>query len=504
MGTTTSRPDPRVTLLAVLLGVLVVAMSIAGTAVAVPRIGADLHASGTPLQWVVAGYNLAFAAFTLVCGSLADTVGRRRTFAAGATLFAAGALVSAAAHDIWLLDAARILAGIGGAAVMASGGALLANTFEGPARTRAFAAMGTMAGVGIAIGPSLSGWLVDALGWRASFVVYAVVGAVILLGTMKIAESRAAERTRLDKAGAVTFVAGLALVMFGIMQGPESGWSSPLVLGTLAAGLVVLVFFTALQRHREHPVLDLTLVRDPRFLGWNLATLTTSVGFLGVLVFLPTYLQGVNGASAQAAGATMLMLTAPVLALPPLGGALVNRGVPARGLMTAALLLVAGGNAWLSVLRPGIGTAALLGPLLLIGIGMGISFGITDGQAMSVVEPSRAGMAAGFLNTVRGAAEALVIAVFSAGLLSLLSSRLGSPELAGRVASGELSGGQRALLADAFTDAWRVMLWTTAALCAIAACVVHALLASRRTPGGNGTATVRSREADTANTADAV
>lgn len=508
MGTLTSRSHPRLpavaTLLSVLLGVLVVAMSIAGTAVAVPRIGADLDASGTPLQWVVAGYNLAFAAFTLVCGSLADVVGRRRAFAGGAALFALGALVSAVAGDIRLLDAARVVAGIGGAAVMAGGGALLADTFAGPARTRAFAAMGTMAGVGIAIGPSLSGWLVDALGWRASFAVYAAVGAVILLGTPWIAESRAAGRPRLDKAGSVTFVAGLALVMFGIMQGPESGWGGPLVLGTLGAGLGVLVLFTVVQRRREHPVLDLTLVRDPRFLGWNLATLTTSVGFLGVLVFLPTYLQGASGASAQGAGATMLMLTAPVLVLPPLAGALVNRGVPARGLMTAALLLVAGGNAWLSVLRPDIGALGLLGPLLAIGVGMGVSFGITDGQAMSVVEPGRAGMAAGFLNTVRGAAEALVIAVFGAGLLSLLQSRLHSAELAGRVASGELAGGQRAAVADAFTDAWRVMVWATAALCAVAAVAVHALLAPRRAPKRNGPATVRSREEAEADGAPAV
>ncbi|MFI6521802.1 MFS transporter [Spirillospora sp. NPDC050679] len=472
-------PDKAVTLAAVLLGVLAVAMSIAGTAVAVPRIGADLHASGASLQWVVAGYNLTFAAFTLVCGSLADVAGRRRTFAAGAAVFTLGAVVSALAGNVWLLDAARALAGVGGAAVMAGGGALLAGTFDGAARTRAFAAMGTMAGVGIAIGPSLSGWMIGALGWRATFTAYAVVGAVILAATARMRESRAASGVRMDLPGAAAFVAGLALVMFGIMQGPEEGWGAAPVLAALAAGVVLLVLFVLVQRRREHPVLDLSLVRDPRFAGWNLATLTTSVGFLGVLVFLPTWLQGVNGASAQRAGATLLLLTAPVLVAPLLGGALVNRGAPPRALMTGALLLIAGGNAWLSVLHPGIGAAGLAGPLLLIGVGMGVSFGITDGQAMSAVGPDRAGMAAGFLNTVRGAAEALVIAVFSAALLSLLGARLDAAT-AGRVSSGDLSGGDFALLSEAFTDAWRVVLWSTAAVCAAAAVAVFLLLGARR------------------------
>lgn len=465
------RVSPPVTAATVLLGVLALAMSIAGTAVAVPRIGAELGASGASLQWVVAGYNLTFAAFTLVCGSLADLFGRRRVFVLGASLFTAAALLSAVANGIWLLDAARLLAGVGAAGMMAAGGAILAATFDGAARTRAFAGMGTMAGVGIAIGPSLSGWAVGAFGWRGTFGAYVVAGLLVLAGSLFAPESRADERPRVDRAGAVTFIAGLAALMFGIMQGPEHGWGSVPVLAALVAGAVLLAVFGVVERRGDRPVLDLTLVRNVPFMGWCLGTLATSVGFLGVLVFLPTYLQGVNGASTGGAGLLMLMLTAPVLVVPPLGGQLAAKGVSGRALMTVALAMVAAGNAWLMVLHPGIGAVALLGPLLLIGVGMGLSFGITDGQAMGLVERDRAGMAAGFLNTVRGTAEALVIALFGAVLVSLLRASTGSARAAARITAGEIGPTERA----AFTDAWQVALGGVAvitALCAVAVCVM--------------------------------
>ncbi|WP_329240825.1 MFS transporter [Actinoallomurus sp. NBC_01490] len=470
------RVSPPVTAVTVLLGVLALAMSIAGTAVAVPRIGDDLEVSGPALQWVVAGYNLTFAACTLVCGSLADLFGRRRVFTLGAALFTVAALAGAVANGIWLLDAARLLAGAGAAGMMAAGGAILASTFDGAARTRAFAGMGTMAGVGIAIGPSLSGWMIGGFGWRGTFGAYVVVGLLVLAGSRFAPESRAGERPHVDSAGITTFVGGLAALMFGVMRGPEQGWSAAPVLVALVAGAVLLVAFGVVEGRGGHPVLDLTLIRNLPFMGWCLGTLATSIGFVGVLVFLPTYLQGVDGVPASEAGVTMLMLTAPVLVVPPLGGWLVTRGVPGRALITVALGLVAAGNAWLTVLHPGIGTAGLLGPLSLIGVGMGLSFGITDGQAMNIVESARAGTAAGFLNTVRGAAEALVIAVFGAVLVSLIQDETGSSAAAARIAAGEVAPAERA----AFTDAWHSALSGVALVTALCAVVVFVLLRPRR------------------------
>ncbi|MQY02227.1 MFS transporter [Actinomadura macrotermitis] len=476
------RSHPLITLVVVLAAFITVPMSISGAAVALPGIGADLHAAGAPLQWVMNAYNLTFASFMLVAGSAADLLGRRRVFAGGAALFALGSLAAAAAPGAGLLDAARALSGVGAAGVFASGGAILATTFDGAARTRAFAALGSAAGLGLAAGPTLSGWLAGTLGWRASFGLHAAVLIVALTGTGFIAESRAARRPRLDVTGAVVFVAGLGALVLGAVQGPGWGWSNPGVAALLVAGVALLAAFTVLQARSAAPLLDLSLVRDRRFLALCLVPVVTTFGFVTLLTYLPTYLVGAGGLSAQRAGTVMLLMTAPVLAAPPLAGGLVNRGVPARAVITAALAMFAGGNTWLTVIGPDTPAAVIAGPLLLIGLGAGLTFGAGDGMAMSLVEPERAGMATGFLNTMRIGSEAIVIAVFGAVLVSLTATRVGSPGLAAKVAAGDLSGGDGAALAAGFTEALHLLLYGTAAVCAVGTVAIAAALAPPRRP----------------------
>ncbi|MEV7190616.1 MFS transporter [Streptomyces sp. NPDC093510] len=473
----TRRGRPVPTLLVVLLGMFTLPMAMSGTTVALPRIGSDLDASGASLQWVVVGYFLAASSFMLVAGSLGDVFGRRRVLTTGAALYSAGTLASAFAHHILLLDAARLLSGVGAAGVMASGGSLLAATFTGPARTRVFAALGTTAGVGLAVGPTFSGWMVDGLGWRTTFLVFAAAGTVILTGTRLLTESRADAPPRVDRTGAATFIGGLALTLFAVTQGSKSGWVSGSTLLPLAVGLALLTTFVRVEKRLAatggQPVLDLSLTRDPAFLGWSLGSFGLGAGTTGVLVFLPTYLQGTSGTSAREAGLTLLLMTVPVLALPPLGARLVNRGVPARHLLVLSLLLIAAGNGWLTTLHPGISTAALAGPLLTVGVGQGLSLGIIDAQALGMVEPAKVGMASGFLNTVRGGTGAVMLTLFGALLLALVESRVGSAEVAGRVTAG--AGGH----ADQFTDAWRITLWAVAGGTAGLALLVHRLLRPR-------------------------
>ncbi|WP_405444927.1 MFS transporter [Streptomyces achromogenes] len=474
------RSRPAITLAVVLLAFATVPMSISGAAVALPGIGEDLHTAGAPLQWVMNAYNLTFASFMLVAGSAADLVGRRRAFATGSVVFAVGSLAAAVAPGVVLLDLARALSGIGAAGVFASGGAILATAFDGAARTRAFAALGSAAGVGLAVGPTLSGWLVGTLGWRATFGLHAALLAVALTGIGFVAESRAPRRPRLDATGALVFVAGLGLLVLGAVQGPQWGWASPGVAALLAVGAGLLVLFVVLQSRSAAPVLDLTLVRNRRFFALCMVPVVSTFGFVTLLTYLPTYLVGASGFSAQRAGTVLLLMTAPVLLAPPLSGGLVNRGVSPRTLITASLLMFAGGNAWLTVIGPGGSVAAIAGPLLMTGLGAGVSFGVGDGAAMSLVEPEQAGMATGFLNTMRIGSEAIVIAVYGAVLVSLIDTRVGSRELAAKVAAGDLSGGRPAVLADGFTHALHLALYGTAAVCAIGAVAIFAALAPPR------------------------
>ncbi|MEU4805182.1 MFS transporter [Actinosynnema sp. NPDC023587] len=463
----------------VLVGVVLVAMSISGTAVALPSIGRDLDTSGSPLNWVVAGYNLSFAAMTLIAGSTADRIGRRRVFIVSALVFAAGFLGTALSPAIVVTDIARIVSGVGGAGIMAAGGAILASNYDGAARNRAFALMGTMAGIGIAIGPTLSGLLISATGWRESFAVFTAIGLLVALGGTRARESRATDADRADWAGSVLFVAALALLMFALLEAPSLGWSHPVILITGIGGLAVLVVFGVVQRRSAAPVLAPELVANRGFLGWSLATLTTSVGFLGVLVFLPTYLQAAAGLSPAASGVTMLLLTAPVLIMPMVAVALVNRGVPARPLIVIALVLVVAGNLWLVTLNADDAVVAVAAPLVVIGIGMGASFGITDGQAMALVRADAVGTAAGFLNTLRGAAEALVIAAYSASIVGLLTVRLGDTAHAAKVGAGRLTAGAEAVELDAFTWSWRLTQLGIGLLCLVLSIVVTVLVHRR-------------------------
>ncbi|GAA0936014.1 MFS transporter [Nonomuraea longicatena] len=475
---TAERPSP-LTLPVVLVGVVLVAMSISGTAVALPGIGRELDTSGSPLNWVVAGYNLAFAAMTLIAGSAADRIGRRRVFIASTLVFAAGFLATALSPSIILIDLARIVSGAGGAGIMAAGGAILASSYDGAARNRAFALMGTMAGIGIAVGPTLSGLLIDITGWRGSFAVFTVVSLLAALGATRARESRAAERGPVDWAGSALFVASLSLLMFALLEAPELGWLHPGILITGIAGLAALVAFVLVQRRSPAPVLAPELVANRGFMGWSLATLTTSIGFLGVLVFLPTYLQTAAGLSPSSAGVAMLLLTAPVLVVPMLAVTLVNKGVSARLLITIALVLVVAGNLWLMALEADNAVAAVAVPLVLIGVGMGASFGIADGQAMALVPADAAGTAAGFLNTLRGAAEALVIAAFSASLVGILAAELGDPTRAAAVGAGRLTSGAEAEELAAFTGSWQLTQLGVGLLCLVLSVTVVALIRGR-------------------------
>lgn len=291
-------------------------------------------------------------------------------------------------------------------------------------------------------------------------------------------ESRAAG-AGFDWFGSALFVSGLTAVMFGLLEAPQVGWGSPVVVGAFVVGAVALCWFSVVQRRTAVPVLAPELVGDRRFMGWCLATLTTSIGFLGVLVFLPTYLQGVVQVSSATAGVVMLLLTAPVLVTPLMAVRLVNRGTSARTVIAIALAFVVIGNIGLLALGPENTIPRMALPLLLIGVGMGASFGITDGQAMGVVPTRLLGAAAGFLNTMRGAAEAIVIAVFSAALVGLLTARVDSPDEAAQISAGNLrsddptSRGEHVV---AFTQAWHVTQVGVGLVCLVLSAVVAYLL----------------------------
>ncbi|WP_343450008.1 MFS transporter [Micromonospora oryzae] len=447
------RNHPAVVLVAVLLSTISLPISLTGASVALPDIGRDLDAGLAGVQWVVNGYNATFASFMLATGALADLLGRRRVYATGLALFAVAGLAGAFVDDIVLLDAARVLAGIGAAAAATSAAALLAGAFQGAGQARAFSLFGTAIGAGLAFGPSIAGLLIEAFGWRAVFVVPALVACAVLGIVPLLPESRQPHAGRVDWPGTVSFTAALLLLIFGFVQGPEFGWSAPVIVVAFVAAVALLVLFVRVERRRAAPMFDLALLANPRFVGVCLAAATIVAVLVPLLVYLPSYLTTVVGLSPGAAGGTLILLTAPTLVLPLLGGAL-TRLVPAPAVIVCSVVVVAVGAAWATVIGPDSGTASLAGPLLTMGVGIGLSIGLLDAIAIGSVEPGRAATGAGMINTARLASETIAIAVVGAVLASTTAGRLADP---------------------GFTSGLRTVLWAMAGA-ALAATVAVAVL----------------------------
>ncbi|PSJ24795.1 hypothetical protein B7P34_31490 [Streptosporangium nondiastaticum] len=509
------RSRPAVTLLAVLLALLILPTSVTGSGVALPHIGRDTGAPPDALQWVMHGYNLAFASLLLACGSLADRFGRRRVFAAGGVLFAAASLASALADGIVLLDVARGAAGAGAAALLTGGSSLLAAAFDGAARTRVFAAVGIVTGGGLALGAMAAGALADALGWRSFFGLHAALMLLVLCALPFLPESRGAPEARADPAGTALFIAALFLLMLGTVEGPRWGWGSAGVLGLLAGSVLLMGLFVLVERRVRHPMLDLGLLRNKGFMALCLIPVVVSFSFVVLLPLLPEYLVVAHRSSSRAAGATMLLMTLPILVTPLLAGRLIRWGMPMRAVLGLSLVCLTAGVAWLAaVLGPDAGPAELAGPLLVLGAGLGLNFGLVDGAVLTVVAPEATGTAAGFLNTLRLGSEAVVIAAAGAALAGVTRDRLGGvPErfpgyggtagdLAGSVTSGDLAGPLSAVPAGAreafagfvahgLTGAWQVVLWGSAAVCAALSVVIAAMLPRR--PARPGTTDAEAR-----------
>ncbi|WP_263169700.1 MFS transporter [Streptomyces sp. SCSIO ZS0520] len=491
----TSTARPALTLLTVSIATILLPMSLTGASVAMPGASEDFHNGLAAGQWIVNGYDLTFASFMLAAGSFADRFGRRRLFALGSAVFAVCSLVSAVSNGIVMLDICRALAGVGAAAVITAGSAILAHTFEGAARARAFGVFGTAVGAGLAFGPFAAGALQTSFGWRAIFLVPAIVGAVVVALSLFLAESSDPDAVRVDWLGTVTFTGSLAFLILALLQGPQTGWADPVNLVSYVLAAALLVAFVMVELRQERPMFDLSLFRQPQFVSLCVAVVSLVFGFTPLLVYLPSYLTAVNAESTFHAGVDLLMLTVPTLVFPLVTGYLL-RWVPLRHMVSLAVALTAIGCGWLVVLEPGAGNWTVLGPFLIIGTGVGISFGVMDGAAVSSVDSARAGMAAGMFNTMRLAGEAIAIAVVGSLLVSAtrseLDGKLGGFDgtyandpggLADKLNQGQLEGpagtvsaASRAAFTEVakagYTGALHQVLWFLAAFCAVATVLV--------------------------------
>ena len=323
-------------LAAVCLAALCMPLSFTGPAIATAAIAVDLPGSPLALAWISNAFMLSFGGCLMAAGALADRHGRKRLFLLGMALFTLAAFALALAPTIAVLGVLRAAQGLGCALALSSGLAALAQEFDGAPRARAFSLIGTSFGAGLAFGPIVAGVLVAAAGWRSLFLATAGAGLLaLLLGMRTLRESRDPQAASLDRAGAASFTAALSLLTYGLLQAPASGWNSLASWGLLGGAALLLAVFVLVEKRHARPMLDLSLFRLPAFAGVQLLAAAPAFSFVVLLVLLPARFIGIDGDSAQAAGAMLLALSAPMLVLPLLAGLAAQR-VPAGHISASA------------------------------------------------------------------------------------------------------------------------------------------------------------------------
>lgn len=485
-------PNRWLQLLAACLTAVLIPLCFTGPAVVLPSISQALGGTPVQLNWILNGYILAYGSVIMVSGSLTDLYGPRRVWLGGLAWFCAFTFPIAWAPSAGWVDFLRLMQGVGGAAAFAAAMSSLAPLFHGAARARAFSLLGTTFGIGLSFGPLVSGWLVQTAGWRWVFHGTGLVG---LLGLALVAASARATAGaaggRFDWRGALSFTGALGLFTYGMLLAPENGWRDAAVAGSLLASALLGIAFIVTEMRASHPMLDLSLFRSARFVGVQALAASPAFLFIALIAILPGRFIGIDGHSALRAGQLMMGLATPLLVVPFLAALLTRRFSPAA-LSSTGLVLAAAGLAWLA--RDLGGDAGRLWlPMSLIGIGIGLPWGLMDAMAVSVVPPERVGMATGIFNTVRVSADGVAIAVISALLATLIHAQAATAladagpqallQAANRAALGQLDEAARLLpgagdlLHQAYEMAFGQVLYALAGFALALAVLVYALLA---------------------------
>jgi DHA2 family methylenomycin A resistance protein-like MFS transporter len=381
--------------------------------VALPRIGAGLHLPVASLQWVVDGYAVAIASLLLAGGTLGDRLGHRRVLLAGFTLFGVASVGCAAAPGGAVLVGSRVIQGLGGALLLPSTMAVIADAY--PDRGRQARALGTWAAVSslaLPAGPLLGGLLVGTLGWRWVFWINVPLVALTVVGTLRTVPAGAGRHTgRFDAVGLAGLVAGLGGAVFAVIEAGRG--STGVAVGGAAVAVGGFVLGLRAERRAEHPVLPLDLLRRPPFFGPNLVAFVMNSTFNGTLFVTMLYLQDVRGYSPLQAGAAVLPLAAPLVVLAPVSGRLTAARGPRTAVVTGCVLAAAGLVPLLAVGTHS-GLPVLLVTFLVLGSGAGMVTASVVAAVVRATPADRPGLATGMSNTARQAGTAAGVAVFGA------------------------------------------------------------------------------------------
>jgi MFS transporter, DHA2 family, methylenomycin A resistance protein len=445
--------------LAVLVAAQVVSVANSNMiAVALPQLSADLGASPVQRQWIVDSFVLVFAALLVAGGVLADRYGRRRAFLAGLVAFAVGSLACALSSAVGVLIGARVVQALGPPLILPASLAIVAATFSDPAeRARAIGIWGAGSGFGIAVGPLLGGVIVSGLGWRWTFGASAIAALALAAAAVAlIAPDRPPPpRHRFDHLGALLVTAVLGSLVFGLIEGPDRGWTSAAVLGAFACSVITAGLFVAAERRQPAPLVDLELLRRPVFAAANLAAATVMFVLLATSVYLSTFLQTFRDDSPLEAGLVLLPLGIATALAAGTSGRLTSR-TSARRLIVIGLTCAAAAALVLSRVGADHSVAVLVPCLFALGLGAGIALPATTATAVASVPGSSTGMASAIHNAGRQVGATLGVAVL------------------GSIVTARATSGTASAYADGLSTALLVATATLVATAAVAMRLIRA------------------------------
>jgi EmrB/QacA subfamily drug resistance transporter len=432
--------------------------------VALPSIGSDLNFSQDNLSWVVNAYTLFFGGFLLLGGRLADRLGRRRLFIAGMVLFAFASLAGGLAQsDLWLIIA-RSVQGLGAALVSPAALSIVTTTFtEGAERNKALGVWGAVAGSGGAAGVLLGGVLTKYAGWEWVLFVNTPIGlAAAFIAPRLLHESRDRSSRTFDVGGAVSVTAGLALLVYALVNANQAGWGSGETIGLSAAAVALLASFVAIERRNAQPLMPFSIFKLQTLRGSNIVALLIGMSLFSMFFFISLYLQQILHYDALKAGFAYLPLALLIIVSAGVASQLVTR-VGFKPTLIAGMLLITAALLWFSqVSAPG---GSYLGdvlfPSMLSAVGLGFAFVAVTIGAVAGTREQDAGLASGLINTAQQVGGALGLAILAAIANASTDNATGVSHLVA--------------LNDGFRDAFRV-----GAGFALAGAILAALLINSR------------------------
>lgn len=418
--------SPTVFLFVILTAQLMVVLDATIVNVALPHIEEGLHFSGSGLSWVLNAYLLTFGGFLLLGARSGDLVGRRRTFLAGIAIFSASSLLGGFATTGAMLLAARAAQGVGAALAAPSALALLTTVFsEGPRRVRAIGLFTTVSAAGGAIGLVTGGILTELVSWRWVMFVNVPIGLVVFAIGRVVLHETESRHGHFDLAGALTSTLGMASVVLGLVEAGADGWTSPVTVGALGAGLALLAAFVHIETRAEEPILPLRLFANATRTTANVSRGLMYAGMYGMFFFLGQFLQDVEGYSPLRAGLCFLPIPASVFVSSQLVSKVLTNRIRPKVLMLSGLGLAVVALGLSTQLHADAGYGQIVICLVLLGLGSGTSLVSLTSASLAGVAPADAGAASGLVNVMQQVGAALGLAV----LVTVLDAASGRSQL---------------------------------------------------------------------------